>query len=183
MPETQCRITGGILEGPKRGESEYLHAVRDSLGRAQAGATTAPRAGADIASSAANYTDEPYYANRVPNSVRRVITAGAVVDLPCGFFATTRLRHFGDVPLNETDTFNAKSTSLVSLGVGYQKDFYKLELEVFNLLDSKRYDIAYNYSYRSRSDAINGLNPDGVDGVNAHVVEPQMVRATAMVRF
>jgi len=54
---------------------------------------------------------------------------------------------------------------------------------VFNLLDSKRYDIAYNYSYRSRSDAINGLNPDGVDGVNAHVVEPQMVRATAMVRF
>jgi len=39
MPETQCRITGGILEGPKRGESEYLHAVRDSLGRAQAGAT------------------------------------------------------------------------------------------------------------------------------------------------
>jgi len=138
---------------------------------------------ADFAFSAANYTGEPWYANRVPNSVRRVITAGAVVDLPCGFFATTRLRHFGDVPLNESDTFNATSTSLVSLGVGYQKDFYKLELEVFNLLDSKRYDIAYNYAYRSRYDAMNGLNPDGVDGINAHVVEPQMVRGTVVLRF
>ncbi|MFM8330142.1 MAG: TonB-dependent receptor [Candidatus Methylumidiphilus sp.] len=138
---------------------------------------------ADFAFSAANYTGVPYTENRVPNSVRRVITAGAVVDHPSGFFGTMRVRHFGDVPLNEGNTFNAGDTTLLSLGAGYQKDFYKLEIEVFNLLDSKRYDIAYNYNYRTRSDAINGLNPDGVDGIVMHPVEPQMVRGTVMVKF
>jgi len=138
---------------------------------------------ADFAFSAANYSGVPYYESRVPNSVRRVITAGAVADLSMGFFATTRLRHFGDVPLNESNTVNMGSTTLVSLGVGYEKDFYKLEVEVFNLFDSKQYDIAYNYPYRTRFDAQNGLNPDGVDGIVFHPVEPQMVRGTLMVKF
>lgn len=138
---------------------------------------------ADIAFSAANYTGVPYYENRVPNSVRRVITAGAVADLTNGFFATTRLRHFGDVPLNELNSFNAGSTTLVSLGAGYQRDFYKVEIEVFNLFDSKQYDIAYNYFYRTKQDAMSGLNPDGVDGIVMHPVEPQMVRGTLVLKF
>jgi outer membrane receptor for Fe3+-dicitrate len=138
---------------------------------------------ADFAFSAANYTNVPPAVNRVPNSVRRVITAGAVAEMPLGFFATTRVRHFGDVPLNESGSFNAGSTTLVSLGVGYQQPAYKLEIEVFNLFDSKRYDIAYNYNYRTQSDVRNGINQDGVDGIVFHPVEPQMVRGTLMVKF
>ena len=138
---------------------------------------------ADFAFSAANYTDVPHAVSRVPNSVRRVITAGAVVDLPSGFFATSRVRHFGDVPLNEGNTFNAGSTTLVSLGVGYQQPAYKLEVEVFNLFDSKQYDIAYNYNYRTQADVRLGINPDGRSDIIFHPVEPQMVRATAMWKF
>jgi len=138
---------------------------------------------ADFAFSAANYTGVPHDENRVPNSVRQVITAGAVVDLPMGFFATTRVRHFGDVPLNEGNTFNAGSTTLVSLGVGYQQPAYKLELEVFNLFDSKQYDIAYNYNYRTQSDVRLGVNEEGRNDIIFHPVEPQMVRGTVMVKF
>ncbi len=138
---------------------------------------------ADFAFSAANYTGVPPNASRVPNSVRRVISAGAVIDLPSGFFSTARLRHFGDVPLNEANSFNAGSTTLVNFGAGYQKDDYKLEVDVFNLLDSKRYDIAYNYNYRTRQDVVNGVNPDGVSDVIFHPVEPRMVRVSATVRF
>ena len=106
-----------------------------------------------------------------------------MVDLPLGFFATTRVRHFGDVPLNEGNTFNAGSTTLVSLGVGYQQEAYKLEVDVFNLFDSKRYDIAYNYNYRTQADVRNGVNVDGRNDIIVHPVEPQMVRASATVRF
>jgi outer membrane receptor for Fe3+-dicitrate len=138
---------------------------------------------ADFAFSAANYTGVPHDQNRVPNSVRRVITAGAVADLAWGFFATTRVRHFGDVPLNEGNTFNSGSTTLVSLGVGYQQEAYKLELEVFNLFDSKQYDIAYNYNYRTQNDVRLGINADGRNDIIFHPVEPQMVRGTVMVKF
>jgi hypothetical protein len=106
-----------------------------------------------------------------------------VVDLPSGFFATTRVRHFGDVPLVEDNSFNAGETTLVSLGVGYQQPAYKLELEVFNLLDSKRYDIAYNYAYRTKRDVAMGTNVDGRNDIIMHPVEPQMMRGTVMVKF
>jgi outer membrane cobalamin receptor len=138
---------------------------------------------ADFAFSAANYTGVPHTVNRVPNSVRRVVTAGAVADLTHGFFSTARVRHFGDVPLNESNTFNAGDTTLVSMGVGWQNEAYKLELEAFNLLDSKRYDIAYNYNYRTQSDVFKNIHPDGVNGVIFHPVEPQMFRVTAMWKF
>jgi hypothetical protein len=138
---------------------------------------------ADFAFSAANYTGVPSGQNSIPNSVRRVITAGAVADLTNGFFSTARVRYFGDVPLNETNTYNAGDTTLVSMGVGYQDEAYKLELEAFNLLGSQRYDIAYNYNYRTKSDVYNNINPDGVNGVIMHPVEPQMFRFTAMLKF
>ncbi len=138
---------------------------------------------ADFAFSAANYTGVPQDQSRVPNSVRRVITAGAVVDLSKGFFATSRLRHFGDVPLNVGNTLNAGSTTLVSLGLGYQQDAYKLELDIFNLFNSKQNDIAYQDVYRTQNDVRLGLNPNGVDGTTFHPVEPRMFRVSATLKF
>ena len=138
---------------------------------------------ADFAFSAANYTGVPLDQNRIPNSVRRVITAGAVVDLTNGFFSTARVRHFGDVPLNESNTVNAGDTTLLSMGVGYQQEAYKLELEAFNLLGSQRYDIAYDYNYRTQSDVNNNINPNGVNGVIMHPVEPQMFRFSVTLKF
>ena len=138
---------------------------------------------ADFAFSAAHYTGVPSGENSVPNSVRRVVTAGAVADLTNGFFSTVRVRYFGDVPLNEFNSYNAGDTTLLNMGIGYQDEAYKFELEGFNLLGSQRYDIAYNYNYRTKSDVFRNINPEGVNGVIMHPVEPLMFRATAMLKF
>jgi len=121
--------------------------------------------------------------NRIPNSVGRVISAGAVVDLPYGFFSTVRLRHFGDVPLNEAGTAWGGDTSIVNFGTGYQHKAYKIEVDVFNLFGSTQNDIAYFYGYRLQGEAA-GPNADGsTDGIIKHPVEPRMVRVTASVNF
>lgn len=134
---------------------------------------------ADFAFSAANYTGVPKNQSYVPNSVRRVISAGAVVKLPYDLFTTLRLRHFGDVPLVEDNSANAGDTTLLNFGAGYEHQNIKLEVDVFNLLGSKARDIAYYYNYRTQ----NNPNPNGTPDLMFHPVEPRMVRVSATVKF
>ena len=134
---------------------------------------------ADFAFSMANYTGVSKNHSYVPNSVRRVISARAVVNLPHDLFATVRLRHFGDVPLNAENTANAGDTTLLNFGAGYEHKNLKLEVDMFNLLGSKANDIAYYYNYRTR----NNPNPDGTAGIIFHPVEPRMVRVSATLKF
>ncbi len=138
---------------------------------------------ADFAFSVANYTGVPSNQRFVPNAVHRVISAGAVFDLSQGFFATSRVRHFGSVPLTTDNSLNAGNTTLVTLGLGYEQPAYKLEVDIFNLFNSHSNDIAYEDVYRTQSDVRNSINPNGVDGITFHPVEPRMVRATATVKF
>jgi hypothetical protein len=133
---------------------------------------------ADLAFSKANYVGVPRETNHIPNSVGRVISTGAVVQLPYHTFTTLRLRHFGDIPLNDTGSFIAGDTTLLNWGVGYEHKDLKLELDLFNLLNSKSNDTAYAYTSRLRGEAV-----EGVDGVLKHPVEPRMLRLTASVRF
>lgn len=133
---------------------------------------------ADLAFSTAKYAGVPREANHVPNSVGRVVSAGAVVQLPFHTFTTLRLRHFGEIPLNEAGSVYAGNTTLVLWGLGYEHKDLKLELDVFNLLDSKSSDTSYAYLSRLQGEAA-----DGVDGLLRHPVEPRMLRLTASVRF
>jgi hypothetical protein len=133
---------------------------------------------ADLSFSKANYVGVPRETNHIPNSVGRVISAGAVMQLPFHTFTTLRLRHFGDIPLNDTGSLTAGDTTLVNWGVGYQHQDLKLELDLFNLLGSKSNDTAYAYTSRLQGEAT-----EGVDGILKHPVEPRMLRLTASVRF
>lgn len=133
---------------------------------------------ADLAFTSAHYLDEPSSANHIPNSVGRVISAGAVAELPYDLYLTLRLRHFGEVPLNENRTATMGDTTLVNLGAGYRYRQFKLQADVLNLLDSKQNDIAYYYTSRL-SDEPTG----GVDGILKHPVMPRMVRLTAGINF
>ena len=132
---------------------------------------------ADLAFTSSRYTGVDAAAERIPNSVGRVISAGAVADLPYNLYATVRLRHFGDIPLNETGSFYAGSTTLVNFAAGYQSKPFKLEVALFNLFDAKSNDIAYAYESRLRNE------PSAVDGLLVHPVEPRMVRVTATLNF
>ena len=133
---------------------------------------------ADLSFSKAHYTGVPRETNHIPNSVGRVISAGAVLQLPMHTFTTLRLRHFGDIPLNNTGSLTAGDTTLVNWGLGYQHKDLKFELDLFNLLDSKSNDTAYAYASRLQGEAA-----EGVDGILKHPVEPRMLRLTASVRF
>lgn len=53
---------------------------------------------ADFAFTSARYLGVPGNAKDIPNSVGRVIGAGAALQLPYGFFASLRVRDFGRVP-------------------------------------------------------------------------------------
>lgn len=133
---------------------------------------------ADFAFTQSKYTDLPSGANSIPQSIGNVITAGAVYEHPDGYYATARLRHFSNVPLNEANTVQLGTTTLVNIGGGYRFDNVKLELDLFNLFDSKANDIAYYYQYR-----LQDQGPEGVEGKTIHPVEPRMIRGTVSISF
>ena len=133
---------------------------------------------ADFAFTQSKYTDLPSGENSIPQSIGNVITAGAVYEHPDGYYATARLRHFSNVPLNEANTVQLGTTTLVNIGGGYRFDNVKLELDLFNLFDSKANDIAYYYQYR-----LPDQGPDGVEGKVIHPVEPRMIRGTISINF
>ncbi len=134
---------------------------------------------ADFALTSARYEATPEgETNRyIPNSVGRVISAGATMAVPNGLFTTIRLRHFGDVPLDSSGMFWAGNTNIVNLGAGYQQKKYKLEVDIFNIFDSATNDIAYAYPYAYPTDAAPQT------GIMKHPVEPRMVRATFTLNF
>ena len=136
---------------------------------------------ADFAFTSARFAQTPEGATNsyVPNSVGRVITTGATVIAPNGLFGSVRLRHFGDVPLDNSGTFWAGDTSIVNLSSGYQQKRFKLELDVFNIFGSTANDIAYAYDYRYPA----GASTSAEYGILKHPVEPRMVRGTITVNF
>jgi hypothetical protein len=134
---------------------------------------------ADFAFTSAHFVTTPEGATNsyIPNSVGSVITTGATVVAPNGLFGTLRLRHFSNVPLDESGTFWAGSTSIVNLGAGYQHKIFKVELDVFNIFGSVANDIAYAYD---------NAYPAGAEpqyGIMKHPVEPRMVRGTITLNF
>jgi hypothetical protein len=106
-----------------------------------------------------------------------VITTGATVFAPNGLFGTLRLRHFGNVPLDESGTYWAGSTSIVNMSAGYQHKKFKVELDLFNLFGSVANDIAYAYDNAYPAGA------SGQYGIMKHPVEPRMVRGTITLNF
>ncbi len=100
-----------------------------------------------------------------------------MLKLPYDFFTTLRLRHFGNVPLNENGSFYAGDTTLVNWSVGYEQKRVKLELDLFNIFNAHSNDIAYAYASQLQTESV------AVDGVLKHVIEPRMVRITVNLKF
>lgn len=112
------------------------------------------------------------------NSVGRVISAGATVDLPGAWFGSVRVRHFGDRPLTGDGRIKAEATTLTNLRLGYERETFELGLEVFNVFDAKDPDISYFYATRLR-----GEPPGGVEGELFHPVIPRTIRGYATIHF
>lgn len=134
------------------------------------------RLDADFAFSKAKFAGE----EKVPNSVGRVISAGITMDWPTNtrLFGALRVRHFGDVPLTGDGRVKADSTTVLNLKVGYRRQQWGIEFDVFNLLASEAPDIAYFYASRFA-----GEPSGGVPDIHFHPVIPRSIRASLVVRF
>ncbi len=122
------------------------------------------------------------------------IVATAVVELgePTGWFGAFKYRYVSPRPLTEDGFFKSPAIGVVNARAGYRwKDGWKLQLDVFNVFNSRSQSIAYAYGSLIPTDplfqACNGLSNIpvspancrvGVMDVHGHPVEPTTWRLT-----
>ena len=130
------------------------------------------------AATHARFSGNPPGGDRIPNAVDSVLSAGASWKLTDASTLSLTWRRLGGAPLIEDNSVRSRSTSLVN--ALFVQDFGRASLmvEVLNLTDSKKDDIAYFYASR-----LPGEPAGGVDDVHFHSVEPRAVRAGIKINF
>jgi len=103
--------------------------------------------------------------------------------LPAGegrtVFGSLRWRYFGDAALIEDDSVRARSSSLLNGRLGYVfTNGLRLELDAFNLLDTRASDVQYYYASR-----LPGEPEEGVEDIHFHPMEKRSFRLIATWRF
>jgi outer membrane receptor protein involved in Fe transport len=114
----------------------------------------------------------------IPNSPTSVIDAGLTAEHPSGWFASLRMRHFGESPLVEDDTARSPAYTTFDLRVGYQRPGkWLLAVDTFNLFNVKWNDIEYYYVSRLQGEP--APRPDFV----VHPGVPRTVRMKVQYCF
>ncbi len=155
---------------------------------------------ADVAFTQARYRDAAVGAggaeeDRIANSISRVVTAGAVVEAPGGWFGALRVRYFGPQPLIEDNSVVAPSSTTWNGRIGWRSgsagvnsgqggrerwsDGWEVAVDLLNVFDRENYDIAYFYESRLASE------PSGVgtEDIHFHPAEPRTVRVSVTKQF
>jgi hypothetical protein len=134
---------------------------------------------ADFAYSKGRFRDDDPAGDRIPGAVEGVVSAGLTAEGGGPLSASLRLRHFGPRPLVEDDSVRSKaSTTLNARATCRISRRYALNLDAFNLTNSKVSDI--DYFYRSR---LRGEPSEGIEDVHSHPLEPFTVRASFTATF
>jgi hypothetical protein len=128
----------------------------------------------DIAYSHARFTDDDAAGNFIPGAPGVVASAGVTFGEKTGWFGAAKVRYFGPRPLIEDDSVRSNATTLVNARIGYRfENGVRIQLDGFNLLDSKDHQIDYYYVSRLPGEA-----PEGVADRHFHPVEPLAFRLT-----
>jgi outer membrane receptor protein involved in Fe transport len=138
---------------------------------------------ADLALTHARYTDLTDTATGtqgrfIANSIPLVLSVGATVETPSGFFGSARLRYFGTQPVIEDNTERQPASTIVDAKLGYRHDNYEFAIDLLNLFNARTDDIAYYYPSRLRGEPAAGVND-----FHVHPAEPFEVRASFTLRF
>ncbi|MGZ0018859.1 TonB-dependent receptor domain-containing protein [Nitrosomonas sp. wSCUT-2] len=122
----------------------------------------------------------PDEGNHVPNAVEAVIASGATFhDVFGGFYGGPRLRYLGPRAMNEDNSKRSDGTILLSAMLGYEFNrSFRIQAEVFNMLDRK--DDAITYFYTSR---LPGEPLTGVNDFHFHPVEPVSFRVGFVLNY
>jgi hypothetical protein len=132
----------------------------------------------DATLAESEFTDEDPVGNEIPGAIKRTIAAGISIGEGRKVFGGLRLRYFSGAPLIEDGSVRSNSSSLVNGRIGYLfATGLRLELEGFNLLDSKDSDIQYYYASR-----LPGEPAEGIEDVHFHPMEKRSFRLVATWR-
>jgi hypothetical protein len=124
-----------------------------------------------------------------------IASAGFRIGEQTGWFAGLRYRYFGPRPLTEDGAFVSLATGLLNGQLGYRfENGWRIQLDGFNLTDSKSDQITYAYGSLLKTDALfaqctSGSSPPaavcqtGVMDRVRHPVEPLAVRLTLAGQF
>ena len=114
----------------------------------------------------------------VPEAVGLVISSGVTVQNYKGFWGSLRLRAFGPRNLTSDAIYQSRSTILLNAEVGYRfNDKWRVEAQLFNLLDRQDHDIDYAYASRVTPTAAAAFTDV------FHPVEPFQVRFSVIRTF
>jgi outer membrane receptor protein involved in Fe transport len=133
--------------------------------------------------------------NRIPGAPNVIASAGIRIGEKTGWFGALRYRYFGTRPLTEDGAFVSPATGVLNGQVGYNfANGWRIQLDAFNMTDSKSDQITYAYGSLLKTDALfgrcNSASPPpaavcetGLMDRVLHPVEPFAVRLTIAGRF
>jgi len=115
--------------------------------------------------------------DEVPNSIPFTWSAGLTAGREEGFFGTLRARYFAPRPLEESGTYESKSSFTLNARAGWRKNDWEIAVDCLNLLDRDANDIEYYYESRLP------WEPAGVEDYHLHPMEPRTFRLTVAKRW
>jgi len=133
----------------------------------------------DFAYTRARFSDIDPAGNFIPGAPALVASGGLTFGEATGWFGAFKARYFGPRPLIEDDSVRSLRSLVFNARAGYRFDNgVRVQLDVFNLLNTKTNQIEYFYVSR-----LPGESLDGVGGRHVHPVEPTAVRVTIAGQF
>jgi outer membrane receptor protein involved in Fe transport len=136
--------------------------------------------------------------NYIPGAPNMMASAGIRLGEKTGWFAGLRYRYFGPRPLTQDNAFVSPATGVLNGQLGYRfENGWRIQLDGFNLLDSRSDQITYAYGSLLKSDSLFAMcfpaaGPPtapaavcqtGVMDRVLHPVEPLAVRLTLAGQF
>lgn len=134
---------------------------------------------ANLAISRARYTDHNPAGSHIEDAPARVVSAGMLIDNLGPGFGALEFRDLGPHALIPDNSKRSAGYREVNLNLGVKlSQTIRVQLDIFNLLDSK--DDAADYVY---ADRLPGEPAAGVEDVHIHPLEPRSARIGITARF
>ena len=133
---------------------------------------------ADYSKTDARFTGVPSAVDAIPGAIESSFSLGLNTMWQNGISASLQWRYLGESPLDEAESLTAPSSSLLNLGVAYERNNLELRIELFNALDSSDYDVAYLYESRLQNEPAGGFSD-----IHFHPLEPRTARLSVKYNF
>ncbi|RAK56213.1 TonB-dependent receptor [Phenylobacterium soli] len=134
---------------------------------------------ANLAFSRARYTDPDPAGDHIEDAPAFVGSAGVLVDNLGPWFGAVELRDLGAHALSSDDLHRSDGYREVNLDLGYKlTPTLRVQLDVFNLFDSRQNAADYVYV-----DRLPGEPAQGVEDRHIHPLEPRSARLAVTARF